>query len=180
MLSSFSAPFKTHPLRARLLRAISLSVLLAAAGCGPAHSGVPAPQPAEPAQPAQPAPLQDTSALRPPPGARVAIVEFDDLECPACAHANPLLKAAAAKYKIPWVRHDLLIPSHVWSRNAAIRARWFDTQSQALGDEYRDEVFAGQANIFNLAMLSQFTEKFARDHGVQMPFAIDPQGKLEA
>jgi len=124
--------------------------------------------------------VRDASALKPPAGAKVAIVEFADLQCPACAHANTWLKAAAAKYKIPWIRHDFLIPSHTWSRNASIRARWFDTQSAALGDEYRDEVFASQASIYNLAMLSQFTEKFAEDHHVKLPFAVDPDGKLEA
>jgi protein-disulfide isomerase len=124
--------------------------------------------------------VRDTSALHPPAGARVAIVEFDDLECPACAHANPILKGAAAKYKIPWVRHDFLIPAHIWSRNAAIYARWFDTKSQALGDEYRDEVFANQTYIYNLGMLSQFTQKFAASHGVTLPFAVDPQNKLAA
>lgn len=124
--------------------------------------------------------FHDNPALRPPAGARVAIVEFDDLECPACAHANPLLKAAAAKYKIPWMRHDLLIPYHNWSRNAAIRARWFDTRSKALGDEYRDQVFANQAYIYTPMTLSQFTEEFAQSHGLALPFAIDPQGKLAA
>src|SRR5689334_17163620 len=37
----------------------------------------------------------DTSALKPPPGQSVAIVEFLDLQCPDCANANPLLKEAA-------------------------------------------------------------------------------------
>src|SRR3984957_15758138 len=41
-------------------------------------------------------PVHDASALKPPPGARVAIVEFYDLECPDCARANPLLIQAAA------------------------------------------------------------------------------------
>jgi protein-disulfide isomerase len=132
------------------------------------------------AAPAAETQVRDTSALHPPAGARVAIVEFDDLECPACAHANPILKGAAAKYKIPWVRHDFLIPTHIWSRNAAIYARWFDTKSPALGDEYRDEVFANQAYIYNLGMLSQFTQKFAAGHGVTLPFAVDPQNKLAA
>jgi hypothetical protein len=36
--------------------------------------------------------VNDPSALKPPPGARVAIIEFEDLECPDCANANPLLK----------------------------------------------------------------------------------------
>jgi protein-disulfide isomerase len=125
-----------------------------------------------------PTQVLDASALRPPVGARVAIVEFDDLQCPACAAANPILKAAAAQYKIPWVRHDFLIPYHNWSRNAAINARWFDLKSKALGDEYRDQVFANQNSIYNPDALAQFTQKFAQGHGISLPFAIDPQGKL--
>jgi len=120
----------------------------------------------------------DASALKPPPGAKIAIVEFDDLECPACAQANPLLMSAVAQYKIPWIRHDLLIPSHNWSRYAAINARWFDQKSPALGSAYRNEVFASQTSIFNPLMLHQFTQKFAQSHGVQLPFDMDPGGKL--
>jgi protein-disulfide isomerase len=120
----------------------------------------------------------DASALHPPAGARVAIVEFDDLQCPSCAAANPILKAAAEKYHIPWVRHDFLIPYHNWSRIAAINARWFDQKSKALGDDYRDQVFANQASIYNPGSLAQFTQKFAQDHHVALPFAIDPQGNL--
>jgi hypothetical protein len=89
-----------------------------------------------------------------------------------------LLKEAAAKYKIPWVRHDFLIPYHNWSRNAAVNARFFDQKSKALGDEYRDEVFANQRSIYNPDSLAQFTQKFAQSHGITMPFAVDPQGKL--
>ena len=124
--------------------------------------------------------FHDTSALHPPAGARVALVEFSDMECPACAQANPLLKAAAEKYKIPWVRHDFLIPYHSWSFNAAVRARWFSSKSKALGDQYRDAVFANQNNIYNMAMLSQFTAEFAKSHGIRMPTDVDPQGKLAA
>jgi protein-disulfide isomerase len=124
--------------------------------------------------------VRDASALHPPAGARVAIVEFDDLECPACAAANPVLKAAAAKYQIPWIRHELLIPSHIWSPVAAVDARWFDLKNKALGDEYRDAVFANQASIYNTGMLSQFTANFAKSHGIAIPFAMDPQGKLAA
>jgi protein-disulfide isomerase len=124
--------------------------------------------------------VEDASVLKPPPGARIAVVEFDDLECPLCAHVNPILKAAAAQYKIPWVRHDFLIPGHPWSPKAAVDARWFDGKSKALGDEYRDEVFANQPDIYNPGVLQQFTEKFAQAHGVALPFAIDPEGKLAA
>jgi protein-disulfide isomerase len=124
--------------------------------------------------------VHDPSALKPPPGARVAIVEFEDMECPDCARANPQLKEAAATYKIPWVRHDFPLPFHPWSMQAAVNARWFDTKSKKLGDEYRDSVFANQPSIVDLNGLRQFTEKFAADHKIALPFAIDPQGKLTA
>jgi protein-disulfide isomerase len=120
------------------------------------------------------------AALKPPPGARVAIVEFDDMECPDCANANPLLKEASEKYHIPWMRHDFPLPFHPWSFTAAVNARWFDTRSKKLGDDYRDAVFANQPSITDLNGLRQFTEKFAKDHGIALPFAIDPQGTLAA
>ena len=145
----------------RLLAAVALAFLGASAACAQS-----------------PIQVLDSSALHPTTGARVAIVEFDDLQCPACAAANPILKDAAAKYHIPWVRHDFLIPYHNWSRVAAIDARWFDQKSKALGDEYRDQVFASQASIYNPDSLAQFTQKFAQSHSMALPFAIDPQGKL--
>jgi hypothetical protein len=91
-----------------------------------------------------------------------------------------VLKAAAATYHIPWVRHDFPLPFHNWSMNAAVNARWFDLKSKALGDEYRDAVFANQISITSPDVLAQFTQKFASDHGIALPFAIDPQGKLIA
>jgi protein-disulfide isomerase len=137
--------------------------------------------------------VRDASALKPPPGAKVAIIEFEDLECPDCARANPLLKDAAAQYHIPWVRHDFPLPFHGWSTEAAINARWFDTKSKKIGDEYRDQIFANQSQITTLnsdqtaedgtaglAKLRAFTEQFAKTHGLALPFVIDPQGKLKA
>jgi protein-disulfide isomerase len=123
-------------------------------------------------------PVHDPAALRPPAGARVAIIEFEDLECPDCARANPLLKDAAAKYGIPWVRHDFPLPMHNWSFQAAVNARYFDTKSQNLGNDYRDSVFANQISIETPGQLQQFTQKYAAAHGVSMPFAVDPMGKL--
>jgi protein-disulfide isomerase len=120
----------------------------------------------------------DASPLKPPPGVRVAIFEFADLECPACAAANPVLKQAAAQYKIPWLRHDFLIPGHVWSPQAAVNARWFDTQVKGLGDQYRDQVFANQQYIETRADLERFTVKFAQYCKVSLPFSVDPQNKL--
>ncbi len=136
-------------------------------------------------------PVRNTTPLHPPAGARVAIVEFADLECPDCARANPLLKQAVEQYKIPWVRHDFPLPQHDWSFQAAVNARWFDTKSKKLGEEYRDAVFAHQDEITvidngmydgskGLPNLHAFTEKFAAEHKLALPFVIDPQGKLAA
>ena len=119
---------------------------------------------------------QGFAALKPPPGAHVALVEFGDLQCPKCAQENPVLKDAAAKYHIPWLRHDFLIPYHNWSTQAAVNARWFDAQAKHLGNDYRDTIFANQRNIETPGDLAQFTANYARQHGIALPFAIDPQG----
>jgi len=124
--------------------------------------------------------VHDPTPLKPPAGAKVAIVEWEDMECPDCARANPLLREAANKYSIPWVRHDFPLAFHAWSFNAAVNARWFDTKSKKLGDDYRDEVFANQQSITTPDALAQFTQKYAQSHGVAFPFAVDPQGKLAA
>jgi protein-disulfide isomerase len=124
--------------------------------------------------------VQNVSTLKPPPGARVALVEFDDLECPSCAHFNPVFEQAASKYGIPWVRHDLLIPGHVWSRQAAINARFFDSKDPKLGSDYRDYIFANQVSIETPSELNERTQKFAASHGIALPFAIDPMGKFGA
>ena len=158
-------------LPARLFPALACAALLFAA-TAPAHAQFGAPPPGTQ--------VKDASALKPPAGSRVAIVEFADLECPACASANPLVKEAVAKYKIPWVRHDFLIPSHAWSLSAAVNARWFDTKSPALGNEFRDQVFANQPYIYNLGMLREFTQKFAQSHSIALPPSLDPQSKLIA
>ena len=122
--------------------------------------------------------VHNAAPLKPPAGSRVAIVEFEDMECPDCARANPLLKEASEKYGIPWLRHDFPLPFHIWSFDAAVDARWFDTKSKKLGDEFRDAVFAAQTGITTQDQLRAFAEKFASDHKLAFPFAVDPQGKL--
>jgi protein-disulfide isomerase len=153
----------------RLMAGLATAALLiATAACVQAQFAAPPPG----------TPVHDPAALKPPVGARVALVEFEDMECPDCARANPLLREAASKYTIPWVRHDFPLPFHAWSMQAAINARWFDTKSKKIGDEYRDAVFASQPSIVDLNGLRAFTEKFANDNKIALPFAIDAQGKL--
>lgn len=121
---------------------------------------------------------QDKAAiLKPPKGSSVAIVIFEDLECPDCARAAPLVAEAARTYKIPLVRHDFPLPMHPWAYDAAILARYFDTHSKAMGNEFRDTVFRHQLEITKEA-LRPFAEKFAAAHKVDLPFVVDPEGKL--
>ena len=117
--------------------------------------------------------------LKPPKGAQVAIVVFEDLECPDCRRAAPLVEEAGKTYKIPVVRHDFPLPFHKWSFDAAVIARYFDTHSKPLGNQYRDYIFEHQPEI-TPENLRSYSEKFAADHKVDLPFVVDPQGKLAA
>jgi protein-disulfide isomerase len=116
-------------------------------------------------------------ALRPPPGASVALVVFEDLECPDCKRAAPLLEEAARAYKIPLVRHDFPLPKHNWSFDAAVLARFFDTKSKKTGDEFRAYIFQNQEQITR-ETLRPYAERFASDRKVDLPFAVDPRGEL--
>jgi protein-disulfide isomerase len=119
------------------------------------------------------------SVLRPPKGSQVAIVVFEDLECPMCRRTAPLVEEASKTYKIPLIRHDFPLPMHPWSYQAAVMARYFDTHSKVLGNEFRDYIFQNQLEI-DAQNLRGYAEKFAAAHKVDFPFVIDPNGKLAA
>jgi protein-disulfide isomerase len=130
---------------------------------------------------AQAGPYRDTSMLRAPTGAPVAIYEFEDLECPACAHAFPIVHAAVDKYKIPLIRRDFPLKMHIWSWDAAVIARYIqDKISPQAAEDYRRAVFASQAAIASKEDLNAFTQKYFQSHGRTMPFVIDPNGLFAA
>jgi len=116
-------------------------------------------------------------ALRPPKGAQLALVVFEDLQCPQCGRTAPLLVQASRTYKIPLVQHDFPLPMHNWSFDAAVLARYFDTHSKEIGNAFRDSVFEHQMEI-NPQNLRGFADKFASDHKIGLPFVVDPAGKL--
>jgi protein-disulfide isomerase len=116
-------------------------------------------------------------ALRPPKGAQIAIVVFEDLQCPQCGRVSPVLVQASRTYKIPLVQHDFPLPMHNWSFDAAVLARYFDSHSKEIGNAFRETVFAHQLEI-NPQNLRGFAEKFAAEHKIGLPFVVDPEGKL--
>lgn len=143
-----------------VLRMLTVVVLLVAAAAGLAQSA-------------------DTSVLHPPRGSRVAIIVFEDLECPQCGAVEPLLEDAVKQYKIPLIRYDFPLPMHPWAMDAHVIARYFDTKSKQLGEEFRRWIFANQKSI-TLQNLHGMADRFASEHHVQLPAFVDPKGELAA
>lgn len=123
--------------------------------------------------------FHDTYLMKPPAGAKVAVYAFEDLECPACAHAFPIVQAACRKNNVPFLNRDFLIPSHIWSPTAALHARYLeDKVSPALSIEYRHDLFAAQSRIASKDDLASFTRKWFQAHGQNIPFLLDPNDAL--
>lgn len=121
----------------------------------------------------------DASNFKPPPGAKVAIVMFEDLQCPDCASAYPVVRETANAHKVPVMLHDFPLPRHNWSFDAAIWARYFDTQSEKLGNDFRGFIYQNQVQI-NPDTLRQYVDKFAAENKVTVPSKVDSDGKLRA
>jgi protein-disulfide isomerase len=120
----------------------------------------------------------DGSRVPLPAGVNLAIVVFEDLQCPDCARAHPELIKAAADAGVPLLVHDFPIVRHVWAFPAAIMARYFTAQSEQLGVEFRSYIFENQRAI-TPENLREWGEKFAQLHGLQLPADLDPDGKFQ-
>jgi hypothetical protein len=122
-------------------------------------------------------PFTNLALLKPPTGAKVAIYEFEDLECGGCAYAYNIVRAAAASHKVPLERHDYPWSFHVWSFDAAITARYIqDKITPQLADEFRRDVFANQARIVNKDDLLRYTRGWFQVHNRKLPFVMDASG----
>jgi protein-disulfide isomerase len=121
----------------------------------------------------------DGSQLQLPTGVDLAVVVFEDLQCPDCARAHPQLLQVSEALEVPLVIHDFPITRHVWAFPAAILARYFAAQSPALAVEFRSFIFRNQRDV-KPDNLRQFGEQFAQQHRVALPADVDPDGKLQA
>jgi protein-disulfide isomerase len=122
---------------------------------------------------------QDTSILKPPKGSKLALIVFEDLQCPDCRRAEPQLQEAVKAYKIPLMRYDFPLPMHNWAFDAHVMARWFDTKSKAIGEEFRGYIFENQPQITR-ENLRGYAERFAARKKLALPFLMDPTGALAA
>ena len=124
-----------------------------------------------------------SSILKPPAGSRVALIEFEDMECPHCAGDAPLVRAAVAHYNsggshLAYLRHDFpLTEIHDWALPAAVTARYLqDRVSPAAAEQFRLAVFSAQSGIGNTQDLAAFTQRWFRAHSIAQPFVLDPTG----
>ena len=126
--------------------------------------------------------FKDTSMLKLPPGQKAAIYEWEDMECPACAHHFPIVHAAVDKYHIPLIRHDFpLVEIHIWSTDAAITARYLqDKVSPDAAYQFRRDIFANQQSISSKDDLQAYTAKWFAAHKLQMPFMMGPNSLFAA
>ncbi len=123
--------------------------------------------------------FRNLDTLKPPAGAKVAIVVFEDLGCPGCAAAHPIELDAARSTKVPLVRYDFPIPAHIWTFDGAVCARYIQTKiSPQLAEQFRSDVFKVQASIANKDDIHRFTQLWLERHGQHMPFVLDPDGSL--
>jgi hypothetical protein len=123
-------------------------------------------------------PFKNTAQLRPPVGAKVAVWEFEDMECPVCAHDSSYVRAAVAHYKLPYLRHDYpLTEIHIWSFDAAVTARYIQNNlSATLAEQFRLDIFANQARIESKDDLVRFTRRWFDAHRLSFPFVLDASG----
>jgi len=119
----------------------------------------------------------DASSLKPPRGSKVAIVMFEDLQCPDCSRAYSMVWEIAASHKVPVVLHDFPLPMHNWAFEAAVWARYFDQRSIELGNDFRKFIYANQIQVTRDNLL-QWAQKFAGENKIAVPLDKDPDGKF--
>jgi protein-disulfide isomerase len=121
----------------------------------------------------------DGSKLKPPAGHNVAIVVFEDMQCPDCRRAAPLVEEVSKAQNVPVVHYDFPLPMHNWAFDAHVWQRYFRGQSKELGEKFRMYIFENQQQL-SPQNLKEYVQRFARDNNVRLPFVLDPQGKLAA
>jgi protein-disulfide isomerase len=124
-------------------------------------------------------PAADGTQLRLPEGVDLALMVFEDLQCPTCARAHPQLLEASAAAGVPLLIHDFPIKRHLWAFPAAVLARWFGARSPELEAAYRKFVFEQQPGI-TPDNLRELSERFARERGIELPADVDADGRLRA
>jgi len=119
--------------------------------------------------------------LKPPAGAKVAVIVFEDLGCPSCAANHPTELAVVEQTHVPLVRYDFPFKEHVWTFEGAVCARYIqDHISPKLAGDFRTDVFAAQRMFASRDDIDRYLKSWLSRHGQAVPMIIDPGGKLAA
>ncbi len=108
------------------------------------------------------------------PGSPVRVVIYEDLACSDCANFRLMMdRQILPKYagSVEFVHRDFPLAKHVWSRRAAIAARFFGEKDPKLGLEYRRWTLANLAQT-TTDNFNQRLAEFATSHGVKAEEAI--------
>jgi protein-disulfide isomerase len=107
-------------------------------------------------------------------GSPVRVLIYEDLACPDCANLRTMMdQQILVKYggKVEFAHRDFPLAKHIWSRKAAIAARFFGEKDPKLGLEYRRFSFANIARTKVESFNERLTE-FATAHNVKPEDAI--------
>jgi protein-disulfide isomerase len=110
-----------------------------------------------------------------PANARVTVVEYADLQCPTCALFQKTLENEILpnySNKVRFIFKDFLIPTHDWSRTAAIANECAFQVAPSTFANYRTLIFAAQDSI-NATNVHDRLLQLAGDAGID-------SGKLTA
>lgn len=78
------------------------------------------------------------------------VIIYQDLECPDCARWHGIFESQIIPRfgaRVGFEFRDYPLPQHLWSFNAAVLARYFDTRSAKLGMAWRDYCFTHQDQL---------------------------------
>ena len=100
--------------------------------------------------------------------APVRVVIYQDLECPSCAQWHGAFERQLIpefSKQVAFEFRDYPLPQHLWSFNAAVLARYFDTKSLALGMAWRDYCFTHQDDMTPDNLMDKAAQ-WAAPHGI--------------
>ncbi len=109
-----------------------------------------------------------TSHIKGNPDATVKLVEFSDLQCPACASFQPVVKDLVEQYgeKLSFEYKHFPLPMHPYAIQAAVAAEAAGQQGKFF--EFHDKVFENQKTWSNSATPNVFFMQYAEELGLDM------------
>ncbi|HUX66040.1 MAG TPA: thioredoxin domain-containing protein [Terriglobales bacterium] len=114
------------------------------------------------------APKPDPDPVAGNPAAAVRVIVYQDLECPDCARWHGVfLSQIIPRFgaHVAFVFRDYPLPQHLWSFNAAVIARYFDSKQMKIGMAWRDYCFTHQDELTPDNLIDE-AARWAKPYGI--------------